>query len=296
MSSSPDTFHLWIGRDAKATGVALCELRMSGKAHVHRWGSITELTPGPPMTAKAADRRAILQLILISIGALYLCGAGSGAYWGLILLAAGVLGFAVLLASIKAARESVLVTPNLRAYPDIHRVLTTPEERRSFQELLSLAERVGRTLPALDGLVEPNQAAELLAQGLWDGAKSLTRKQEIRAVRDDLKRHAHEGSSDMSRTRLDLLDQQQRADALWSEVNADLDKLTTHLTDAAKAGEAFVRDRELDDTLQRTEKALAELSIDAVYAGSNASEQLADETTAVLNAYRGLNDLYGGKS
>lgn len=286
---------VWIARDPSTTAVALRPVEISSRPSRHGWGNIIDLTPGQPMTAKAADRRAKFQLILVSLGALYFCGNGGGAYWWLILLVAGVLTMAIFSASAKAEQPGKVVTPDLHRYPDVHRLLTGAPERGEFDRLLRLAERVGKTLPALKHLVDPNEAGGLLAQALWDGAKNLARKEEIRAVRDDLKRHAQERSDEMSRSRLDLLQQQQRASTLWSEVNEELDKLRSHLTAAAEAGEAFIRDRDLDETLSRTEKALAQLSIDDPSNSSGASEQLADETSAVVQAYRELNDLYGGK-
>ncbi|WP_328415507.1 hypothetical protein OG470_23510 [Micromonospora sp. NBC_00389] len=210
-------------------------------------------------------------------------------------MAAVVLAMAIFSASVKAEQLGTVITPDRHRHPDAHRVLMSQQERSEFDALLRLAERVAKTLPALQGLVDSNEAGRLLAQGLWHGAKNLARKQEIREVRDDLKRHAVARSDEVSRSRLDLLHQQQRAGALWNEVNAELEKLTSQLTAAAAAGETFIRDRDLDDTLDRTEKALAKLSIDDPAVPSAATEHLAEETTAVVQAYRELNDLYGGK-
>jgi hypothetical protein len=247
------------------------------------------------MTAKAAERRAKFQLVLVVSAALYFCSVGHGAYWWLVLIASGMLTIAIFSASAKAERPGEVTTPDIHRYPGIHRVLASFQERREFDQLLRLAERVGRTLPALEGLVEPSEAGELLAQALWDGAKSLARKEEIRGVRDDLKRHAQDRSGSLSRSRLDLLHQQKRADVLWKEVHGELEKLRSHLAAAAEAGEAFMRDRQLNDTLSRTEKTLERLSAEDPSGSSVASEQLADETTAVVEAYRELHELYGSK-
>ncbi|MGW5667745.1 hypothetical protein [Micromonospora sp. NPDC003776] len=247
------------------------------------------------MTSDAANGRATKQIMLIAVVAGGLCMVGGSRYAAIIVSGALVLGAAAIVGSVLAERPARVRMPDLKGFPEIHRVLTTPQEQRSFRALVGLAERVGRTLPALDELVDPNEAGELLAQALWDGAKSLARKQEIRAVRDELGRHEDHVSDDSSRSQRDFVHQRQQAKALWKEVNGDLAKLVAHLTAAAESGEAYIRDRELDDTLQRTEKALAELSADLMSGPSAASEQLADETTAVLDAYRGLNDLYGGK-
>ncbi|SBT40670.1 hypothetical protein [Micromonospora auratinigra] len=286
---------VWIARDPSKTAVALRPVDIGSRPHRREWGSVVDVTPGPPMTAKAADRRAKFQLLLVLMAASYFCTAGGGAYWWLILLASGAFMMAIFAASSKAGEPGKVVTPELGHYPEAHRLLTGPQERSEFDRLLKLAERVGKTQPALKRLVDPDEAGSLLAEAVWEGAKSLARKEEIRAVRDDLKRHALEGSGQVSRSRLDLLQQQQRANALWKEVDAELDKLRSHLSTAAEAGEAFIRDRELDDTLNRTEKALAKLSTDEILGSSLASEQLADETNAVIQAYRELNELYGGK-
>jgi hypothetical protein len=143
--------------------------------------------------------------------------------------------------------------------------------------------------------MEPSEAGELLAQTLWDGAKILARKEEIRDVRDELTLHVQNLADSRSRARLDILHQQQRANVLWEEVNEELDKLRSHLAAAVAAGEAFMVDRELDETLSRTERALARLSTEDPSVSSAAGQRLADETTAVVEVYRELNELYGGR-
>ncbi|MFE9185347.1 hypothetical protein ACFYMB_18715 [Micromonospora haikouensis] len=296
MSPSDHPFHLWIARDAQVTAVALTEMRMSGRANVREWGSITEVTPGKQITGSAASKRVTIQLIVVAVVSLYVCGLASAVYWWLLLAVDLALVLLAVAAGFKAARRSTVVAPDIDLYPSIHRLLTTHEERLSFRDLQALAERIGRTLPALDGLVDPSDAAELVAESLWEGAAVLARRQEIREVRDELVRHASDGTVETNRARLDLQSQQQRAGDLWEEVNADLARLTSHLMATAAAGERFVRDQDLDDTLQRTGAALDKLSLDGSHAGAYAGEQLAEETTAVLTAYRELNDLYGGKS
>ncbi|MEU4779374.1 hypothetical protein [Micromonospora sp. NPDC023633] len=295
MTSSENYVHLWIASDAKTTAVALTEVGVSGRARVHEWGSVTDVSPDAPMSREAANRRASQQMILIAVISIGICLAGGAPYAGVIFVAAFVLAAAAIVGAIRAERQGTVRTPDLRKFPDIHRVLTTPQEQRSFRALVTLAERVGRTLPELDELVEPNEAGELLAQALWDGAKNLARKQDIRTVRDDLRRHEKDTTDNSSRAYRDFVHQRQQADELWKEVRSELATLVAQLTAAAEAGERFIRDRDLDETLQRTEKALAELLIDPMSGPSGASEQLADETTAVLDAYRELNDLYGGK-
>ncbi|MEH0820718.1 MULTISPECIES: hypothetical protein [unclassified Micromonospora] len=295
MASSENYVHLWIASDAKTTAVALTEVGVSGRSRVHEWGSVTDTTPEAPMTREAASRRAAQQIMLVAVVFGGLCMAGGGAYAGLLISGGLVLSLVAIVGSVRAEQPGRVRTPSMRSFPDIHRVLSTPQEQRTFRALVKLAERVGRTLPELDELVEPNEAGELLAQALWDGAKTLARKQDVRAVRDDLRRHETHASDESSRAHRDLMHQRQQADALWEEVNGDLAKLVAQLTAAAESGERFIRDQDLDVTLQRTEKALAELSTDLMAGPSGASEQLADETTAVLDAYNELNDLYGGK-
>lgn len=295
MSPSGHPFHLWIGRDARMTAVALCEIRMSGATHTHEWGSLTDLTPGQPMSAGAASNRRGTQLILIAVAAVSLYVLAAGAYRPIIFATAVVLAVLVSASSSRAKVAGSVSTPNLRKYPDIHRLLTTLEERESFHRLLISAERIGATLPALEGLLDPGEAGDLVAQSLWDGAKILARRQELRVVRHDLQQHATTNLPDVSRARQNLLSQQHQAEALWSDINQDFERLTLRLIATAEAGEAYIRERDLDDALQRTERMLAELSIDDSIPGSLASEQLSDETASVLNAYRELNDLYGGK-
>jgi hypothetical protein len=294
VAASGDGFHLWIARDADKVVVSTCPLRVSAKAQRHEWGNITDISAGAASTQDAGNRQSSRALLILGIAAL--AGCLLRIPWQVLLPVTAVIGGVIVLSQVTAERVGVVVAPDLDHYPDIHRVLTTVEERADFLELVRLTVRVGRTLPALKGLVEPTQASQLLALGLWDGAKMLARRQDIRAVLHDLKRHEHDDLPPLSRSRHDLNNQRQRAAALWNEVNAELDRLREHLMAAAVAGETFIRDRDLDRTLERTEKALAELAANDGPGESTAAEQLADETTAVLSAYRDLAELYGGDS
>lgn len=294
MVAPGDGLQLWIARDADKVVVAMCPLKINAKAQRQEWGNITDLSAGEPSTREVGDRRSARAFVILAIGAV--AGAVVGVPWQWVLPGVVVIGGAVVLSQVTAERVGVVVAPDLDRYPDIHRVLTRQEERAAFLELVKLAERVARTLPALDGLIEETEASELLALGLWDGAKTLARRQDIRAVLGDLRRHGRDDLPPLSRSRHDLNNQRQRAEALWDEVNAELASLQTQRAAAAVAGETFIRARELGRTLERTEKALAELAAADSSGQSAAGEQLADETTAVVNAYRELTELYGGKA
>ncbi len=294
MPPSDHPFHLWVARDTVSTTIAPQRIRVNGRANFRKQGNVSFLMLHKSSGSNASDRRLGWLIVLTAVGIAYACFSDEEPRWGMALI--GVVGVFCLVPVVlsDAPDKAKTVKPSLQSLPSGTRVLTRFDERRVFDDLQTLADRIDKTLPALAGLVDSRDAASLVAQSLWQGAGILARKQEIRGVREDLAKHGHPGSPMTSRARLELQSQQARAGALWREVNEDLATLVSQLTVTAEAGEAFVRDKEIDDTLQRTADAINKLSLDISPIEANAGEQLADKTTAVLTAYRELSELYGG--
>lgn len=298
MASSPDDFHLWIAEDKQSLMVAIAPIKMNGSARTREWGSVTEHTSAP-LSADQATRRTQVRLVVLWLAGLIPCWLGvwlnSGFAAGAVLVVLLIASVVLIAASGAATKPGSISAPNLARFPELHEVLSRREERSTFRGFVDLAERVGRTLPALDGLVDPSEAGELLAEALWDAAELLGQKQELRRVREELEQFRSAGPGVMTRARFDLASQEQQADRLWTEADEQLNRLTQRLTAAAEAGEAFIRDRDLDATLRRTEEALGNLSSFGDAGVSESGERLAEETVEVVAAYRDLNDLYGGK-
>ncbi len=293
MSPSDHPFRLWIASDDEQVVVALCPLRISGEQLKHEWGNLTDLRVLPPLPrSSGADGLPVATLLAVSLGGA-LCFSGAPPMVALIL--AGLAALVVYARSLRKDLPGRVVAPGLKKYPDIHRVLDAPEEREDFLDLVELAERVGQVLPALNGMVDPADSAKALAQALWDGADILNRRKELRSVVEGLKRHDHAGLSEASRAVQYLAAQRTKASDLLEQVDAELARLAANLEAAAIAGENFSREQELLDAALQAEETLVGLASQELIAGSDASEQLAEETSAVLDAYRELNELYGGK-
>ncbi|HEY0696442.1 MAG TPA: hypothetical protein VGD43_01360 [Micromonospora sp.] len=266
MVREPEEFHLWIARDPMTTAVALRPVTVSGTAHRHQWAGVTDVTAGPAADRAWVERQTNLLTGIALAGAL--ASYGMGVHWWLALPAAAIVVVLIRRATAWVACPGTVVAPDLDRQPHLHRVLVTRPERAAFEQLTVLAERIGRILPALDGLIDRREAGELLAQALWDGAELLTRRQELRAVRYDLT--WFDGDESYQPDRAVHQDQRDRTGRLWADIDAELGRLTACLTDVATTGEQCARDR-----------------------GSASGQRPADGTVAVLAAYRELTDLFG---
>ncbi|MEH1017138.1 hypothetical protein V6U90_29095 [Micromonospora sp. CPCC 206060] len=277
--------------DDRRTIAALAPLKLSGMHQWYRWGSISDGQAVAVRPGIGRGSQTALLVVIVLVPGWLLCAAG---VWPLLVATVAVIAIvAGVVVTVRAGLPGRAIAPDLHRYPEIHRVLDDPDELRDFRQLIGLAERVGRTLPALDGLIEPAEAGENLAQAVWDGAKLHVRRQEIRVVLDDLGDYDEAKLPSTSRAVQNLVSQRERATELWHEVDGELARLTANLEAAAEAGENFIRERDAGEAARRAEDALAKV-LPAEFADpAVAGEQLADETVAVLSAYRELTDSYG---
>ncbi len=254
----------------------------SGVACRERAGTMTVFVPRPPSGRSREDRvtfAARLALPLLLVSAVL---AASGFSWW---LAAG--GSAALVALVwrgqaRAAQEAAFAVPRDTG----SRVLWSVPERAAFAGALDASQRVRRTWPALDGMIDPVLADRSLTRALGELAEVLGRRQELRRLRGELAgvRDADIPGDSPARMAADL--QRDRVDEVWRETGAAANRILGSIDAAARAGEGFIRERQVAATARHAERTLARVA--GVPAAVESGPDLAGRTEAVIEAYRDL--------
>jgi hypothetical protein len=258
---SDHPFHLWIATDHTRTVAALTPLKVSRGPLRHEWGSITDLRAAPVASTSPNVVSIVVLVALVAVVTLGLCGSGAPL---VVILVLAVLALGVgLAATLSKTPPGEVQTPDLAKFPEIHRSLSAPEERRDFFGLLALAERAGRTLPALEDAVDPSEGGQSLAEALWEGADILSRRQQLRPQMQTPGAQSVPQGHVASRVAEALAEQKARSQRLWDETNEAFSRLRTALELAAVAGENAAHDPQAIE--------------------------------AAREAYQELDDLYGGK-
>jgi hypothetical protein len=254
----------------------------SGVACRERAGTLNVFVPRVPSGRSREDRvtfTARLALPLLFAAAVF---AASGFSWW---LAAG--GSAVLVGLVwrwqaRAAQEAAFAVPR----DTESRVLWSVQERAAFAGALDASQRVRRTWPALDGMIDPVLADRSLTRALGELAEVLGRRQELRRVREELAgvRDADIPGDSPARMAADL--QRERADEAWREAGDAANRILGSIDAAARAGESFIRERQVAATARHAERTLARVA--GVPAAVESGPDLAGRTEAVIEAYRDL--------
>lgn len=280
---------LHIGADAEKTLVSAYPLRTrTGRARRRRTGSLTESLPLLPSGRSREVRvtflaRLSLPLLLVAT-VLFAAGVPAWLLAGTLLAAVGTAG---LLDRRRAQRASFEVPRDPGT-----RVLRTAEERAAFARAVAVSHRVRRTWPELPGMIDPALADHSLTHALDDLATLLARRQEIRRLRAGLDGVPREDIPAGSRAVLALAEQRDRAEELWLATADQANHILRSIDAAASAGETFLREQRIGATARQAEAVLARLTAGAPPA--EAAPELAGHTTAVLDAYRELQDLTAG--
>jgi hypothetical protein len=276
---------LHIGADAEKTVISAYPLRTrTGRARRRQTGSLTESLPVLPSGRSRETRIIFLAracLPLFFLGAVLFAAGVPG--W----LLAGVILGAVSLAGLhdrRRAQAAIFEVPRGEGA----RVLRTREERAAFSRAVAVAGRVRRTWPRLPGMIDPVSADRSLTQALDDLATLLVRRQEIRRLRAGLDGVRRQDVPAGSRAVLALAEQRDRAEQLWLATAGQANRILRSIDAAALAGETFLRERQIVATARQAGLVLARLSAGGPPA--EAAPELADRTTAVLDAYRELSD------
>jgi len=276
---------LHIGVDTEKVVVSPYPIKMrAGRAKRTRSGSVTEVVPAPPSGRTRADRTRIaaqLALALLVLSAVlsalgipwWVAGAGSAA----------LVGF-VVWEQARAARVGVLALPR----GEDGRVLLAREERLAFERALAVSRRVRRTWPELRDMIDPADADRTLTRALDQLAALMTRRQEIRRLRDEL---AVVGRADLpvdSPARLAVAAQRERIEALWRETGQSANRMLVSINTAALAGESVIREQRISRAARDAELMISQLAAGGPAPAAEAGPELAERTAAVLAAYREL--------
>ena len=276
------TTDLHAGFDDEKVVVSPYPLKMrSGRARRERTGSLIEFVPRTPDGRTRGERvtltaRVALPLLLVAAA---LSAAGMSSW-----LAAG--GVVALVAAFwrqaRAAQQAAFAVPRDAE----SRVLWTLPERAAFQRALVASQRVRRTWAALGGMIDPVEADRSLTRALGELAEVLARRQELRRLREDLAGVRDADIPVDSPARMAAALQDERAGAAWREAGAAANRILRGIDAAARAGESFIRERQVAATARHAERTLARVTGAGGVAESG--PELADRTEAVIAAYRDL--------
>jgi hypothetical protein len=283
---------LYVAHDDTMAIVSVLPLKIrGGRADTYRWGSVLEISPAPP--GEGMDVRAMCRFvayILLAFSVLLMCGHVQ--WWPVILL----VGFVILgVAAVYPVGRTagVILAPELHRRRDDHKVLVDEDDRAAMSEAIDIGERISSAWPALQGMVDTAVAERLLAHALWELAGVLERRQGLREMRDDLAEQHHDDLPADSRAARDLLAQREKVTSALAGLDAEVDRHLGDLTATAVAGENFIREQEIGKLVRDADEKLAKLAPHDLPAESKSGARLADQTEAVLTAYRELNTRYG---
>lgn len=290
---------LFIGADAEKVVVSSYPLRVrSGVVRRERTGSLVEFVCRPP-SGRGRDER-ITSVSRLALGLIFAAAVLSAAGVGWWLAAAGCAGVVTVVwrRQARAAQVAAFAVPRdggraengdkdkAAAGYGVARVLWTVPERAAFYDALESARRVRATWPALGGMIDPVTADRALTRALAELAEVLEQRQELRRLRADLAGVRDAGIPADSPARLAADVQRGRADEAWRVAGETANRILGSIDVAARAGEGFIRERQVAATARHAERTLARVTGAGTVAGSG--PELADRTEAVIAAYRDL--------
>ncbi|MEU8657131.1 hypothetical protein [Actinoplanes philippinensis] len=274
---------LHAGIDFEKVVVSPYPLKMrSGLARRERTGMLVESVCRAPSGRGREERvtfAARLALPLLLVSAVL---AAAGFSWWLAVGGSAVLVGVVWRRQARAAQEAVFAVPR----DDASCVLWSVPERAAFAGALDGARRVRRTWPALGDMIDPVLADRSLTRAIGELAEVLGRRQELRRVREELAgvRDADIPVDSPARVAADR--QRERADEAWREAGDAANRILGSIDAAARAGESFIRERQVAATARHAERTLARVA--GVPAAVESGPDLAGRTEAVIDAYRDL--------
>ena len=276
---------LFVARDSRRSVVSTSGVKIRGQQKHAKFGGITVVTGLPALSGKANQSTARVLAGAAVLAALVWCCAGtfgaSGAVAVTISLTVGF-GVGALMIAFPDSAGTVVAR-------GAHISLAAPFERKTFDDALDLAERVTKTWPALDRLIDAGDARRLLVGAVQECARLLERREKISALLAEGSGGTAAGESAAAR---DLAAARKRADESRRRIDAELTRQVGYLTAAAEAGERLAHEQEMMRTADHIRAALDELSVDDPVRPLSAGEELSDRTAAVIAAYRELDAHY----
>ncbi|GAA0813213.1 hypothetical protein [Spirilliplanes yamanashiensis] len=275
---------LYVGADRTAVVVTPRPPKLrTGRAVRRRHGAFVEVVPVPP---GGPSLRGIAVPLVTFVGALNLLLVNLGLAWYLP-AAVSVVVLVVVAQALHRANS-----PGTFAAPADGHLLSHPADRETMTRCVAVAHRIRRTWPALRHMIDPAVADQQLARALADLAAVLSRREEIRRLRDELAAVRADGlGADSSAVRA-LREQRAEVDALWRDADAEVEQHADRLHATALAGERLIREQQVAAAARGAERAVARLAPGRAAAADGAAEQLAGRTEAVIAAYRDLADRY----
>jgi hypothetical protein len=274
---------LHIGIDAEKVVVSPYPLKArSGRLRRTRTGTLAEASPRPSSGRGREERLAFTARVafpLVFVSAV-LCAAGIS-WW---LAAAGSTALVALVwrAQARAAQRAALAVPR---DTESH-VLWTAPERAAFEGAVIASRRVRATWPALGDMIDPVLADRYLTRALGELGEVLARRQELRRLRAELAGVRDADIPADSPARMAADEQERHAEELWRDEDATARRILHSIDAAARAGESFIRERQVAATARYAERTLARVT--GAPSSAESGPELAGRTEAVIAAYRDL--------
>jgi hypothetical protein len=287
---------LYIGHDRAMTVVSTQPLKVErGGAGTIRWGRVAELIPGGPAAGFTTARRLLALSIALFAVAAGIAAFGTAWAWLPALAAAAVLVASGSLEG-KQRRPGAILAPEFDRQAEQTVLLVDRQARDDMWAAINVGKRIWWALPALAGMVDTDATERLLASALFDLAKVLKQRQEVRGLVNELGQQRHHGLPADSPAVRKLVAQRDRLTQALSDLDADVARRMAGLEATAVAGETFIREREIHQVTDRVDQTLASLAPSGFPGTPDSGVELADEVEAVLAVYRELNERYGAGS
>jgi hypothetical protein len=256
----------------------------AGRSTRSRSGSVIEVVPAPPSGRSREDRiRFSSQLALVLIAASAILSVLGVSWWAAATVSAALVGL-VTWEQARSARRGVFALPR----DEESRVLWAREERLAFERALGVSRRIRRAWPELSDMIDPVGADRTLTRALDQLAALMSRRQQIRRLRDEL---TEAGQADLpadSPARMALAAQRERVETLWRETGQAANRMLAGINAAALAGESVLREQRISRAAQDAELAISQLAAVPPGPAAEAGPELAERTAAVVAAYREL--------
>jgi hypothetical protein len=290
-----DAPSLYIGHNRAMTVVSVLPLKVrGGGARTFRWGRVAEVVPGGSPAGFTTARRLLVLGTLLFVAASGVAALGSA--WAWLAALGGVTALVVSGQLEGAQRRPGTIRPESGRHAEQHCLLVDQRERNDLWAAINIGRRIHRMLPALDGMVDIDSAERLLASALFDLAKVLRSRQEVRRLAGELSQPRHHGLPADSPAVRKLLAQRDRLKQALSDLDVDVARRVAGLEATAVASENFLREKEIHQVTARVDKTLASLAPPDLPGMPDSGVELADEVEAVLAVYRELNERYGAGS
>lgn len=233
--------------------------------------------------------------VVAGLGAVAAVGTTAGV--GLPVRLCGVLLIAAVLRTVQVYRRTAALADRIEAArtgpPGAERpmrLIVDPPGRATLTAALGLADRIWAQRAALAPLVG-TESGPAIRRAVWEIAGALERRERLLEIRTDQASRTIAGLPPDSPAVHAHHAQAERAERAWAEINAEVRRHVGALQEVADRGERLIREWEIGAGARR-----AGSQLDALGApdGPGAAERYAEQTAAVVAAYRELAGAYGG--